>query len=427
MMLGILVLELPRILLPGLPTDRLGMVLLAVLCVAAALEARRTTLLMVGGIAVTIVLLTLWNGNPWALVNGLRGGLLLACFVPALMMVRATADASPALAEARARFAAMPVGEAATGFMFGAFGCATVLTTSAHAVLAVLVPQDAALGLRRRLATAALRGGGMATLWSPFFVALAASGHYVPSVQAWQIIPLGFAMAALGLVTAMAVGGYSWRSLPRALAGLQPLVLPVSAAAVVVIAATLLLHVGTVQAVVLTMPPACLAWVLAAQRAAVRKVLHDTHAGMLRMGDEVLLITAAVTLGGALEATPELARLSTAWLAHVPSFAVLMLAPLTMILLGMVGWHPVVTSTVVLVALVGLPDRPPDLFLQMATLLGWGMTVICSPSGIQILVASTMFRVPFQQLVRNNFLFSLGFSVVGALVLGLLDALLELP
>jgi hypothetical protein len=425
-MLAIGAIEFLRILVPALPLRLPGIALLLLFCAAAVLQARRATLVMAGVITALLAALCIGAETVAPLMKGLEAGLLLAAFMPVLMLIRGTADASPEIAVARLRFAALTPEQTPVGYFLGAYGGAIVLSTGAQALLAALLPADADERFRLRTAAASLRGGTLAALWSPFFVSLALTSHYLPMVPAWQIMPLGFAMAAIGLLLGLAMferGG--WTAIPRALHGLGPLVGPIAGSAGLVVAGTVWLGFSTLQSVVLIMPPACIAWVLLRRPGSVRGVLDGTYLSLGKLSDEVLIVTAAISLGTAMETLPELPALLQPWLVGLPVFATLLIVPVVMILLGQLGAHPMISGTLVLVAFTGIPGGPHPLCLMQAVLIGWGLGAMTSPSGIQLMVTAMMFRVPFQRLTfGENLIFSSAFTLLQAVLLSLLNAAL---
>lgn len=405
---------------------------LAGFLLVAFVGARRGTRILGLLLGAAAIALATAQGRPELLLDGLGASLVFTAFLVALQTIRAVADISPEIATARARFAGLTARTEIAGFTLGAYGVGVVLTASAQSLLAPLVAEDATPERRRAIAEAALRGSALAPLWSPFFVAMAFGSHYLPSVPLWQIIPLGFGLAILGVLLSLAMFGWPRKTaepgtgIAPALRGLAPLAIPVLSAAAIVVAGSLAFGLTTLQSVVLTMPVACLGLVALRQPKQMISVTRATWGQMARLNDEGLLVVMSMMLGVMLESTPGLGAVLAPWVTGWPPAALVALAIGGMIIGGMLGAHPMITGTLILTMMPAVPGAMIDLALMQAVLIGWGVSATLSPSGITLLMSAAFFRVPFRQLAYGpNLAYAAAFTALASLLLGALDSFLR--
>ncbi len=401
---------------------------LAGFLVVAFVGARRGTRILGSLLGAAAIALAAIQGRPELLIDGLGAGLVFTAFLVVLQTIRVVADVSPEIATARDRFAGLTARTEIAGFTLGAYGVGVVLTASAQSLMAPLVAEDATPDRRRAIAEAALRGSALAPLWSPFFVAMAFASHYLPAVPLWEIIPLGFGMAILGILLSLVMFGWPRKTaeagtgIAPALRGLAPLTIPVLGAAAIVVAGSLAFGLTTLQSVVLTMPIACLGLVALRQPKQVMSVTRATWGQMARLNDEVLLVVMSMMLGAILESTPGMDAMLGPWIRAWPPAALVALVIGGMIVGGMMGAHPLITGTLLLITLPTVPGAISDLALMQAVLIGWGVSATLSPSGITLLMSAAFFRVPFRLLAYGpNLAYAAAFTLLASLLLGALD------
>ena len=405
---------------------------LAGFLLVAFVGARRGTRILAVLLGASAIAIAVTREQPALLLDGLGAALVFTAFLVSLQTIRAVAEVSPEIATARARFAKLTARTEIAGFTLGAYGVGVVLTASAQSLLAPLVAEDATPARRRAISEAALRGSALAPLWSPFFVAMAFGSHYLPAVPLWQIIPLGFFMALIGILLSLAMFGWPRRTaepgtgLTAALRGLAPLAIPVLASAAIVVACSLLFGLSTLQSVVLTMPIASLGLTAIRQPKQIVGVLRATWGQLGRLSDESLLVVMSMMLGIVLESTQGLGAAIAPWIAGWPPAALAALATGGMIAGGMLGAHPMITGTVILTTLPSASGAIVDLALMQAMLIGWGVSATLSPSGITLLMSASFFRVPFRQLAYGpNLAYAAAFTALASLILGALDSFMR--
>lgn len=247
-----------------------------------------------------------------------------------------------------------------------------------------------------------------ASMWSPFFIAMALIIHYVPGARLPVISGLGFATSALMMawcaVTltrdpgAAAFTGYPlhWRALwaPVLLSACVlsgHALLPELSVLVLIEGAAL----GVTLAVLLAHRPRDTGAVLAAH---VRERLPDMR------GELTMFLGAAVMTAG-IGAAVGLTGMVLAPASFGPGTAAVLLAAL--IVLAVVGVHPVVCVSV----LAGLwPfERYDGNLLGAVFLLAWGLGLVISPFSGTSLLFQGRFGLRMTDLLRYN----LGYVLVG--------------
>lgn len=403
-------------------------VTLVIYIISALAAARRETLWVLSIIAGLGILLLLTGAAMSGLMRGVERTLVFAALLPTLQLVRATARRMQAIKISQQRFAALPQQQTDIGILFGSQAFGAVLNTGAFAFMSALISDDTPAAHRRTAALASLRGMNIAVLWSPFFVGFAVASTYLPAVQLWQIMPLGLFLVACGLAIALALFArpLSFTAISAALSCLQPIAPHIIIAAGLVILCSLLTSLSTLAAILLIMPVLCVSqWLL--QPNSALPVLLETYAGLGRMGDDLIIIAAAMMLGTVAENAPLIAAQLAPWLADtVPQTLVISAVVLVMAGCGMMGIHPMISGTVMMISLSGKAQQICELALMEAMLLGWALASMISISSLSVITAGAMYRVPPLRLAYSkNLFFVLCYALFVILVLTVVDALLK--
>jgi hypothetical protein len=409
-------------------TQTLAVVLLVLYLASVVSELRRETLIVTLFIALLTGLLVAFDGDLGSAATGLERTLLFAALLPTLRLVRATARGLPPVLATQERLAALPPRRADVGIVLGAHVFGSMLNTGAFAIMSAVVPDDAAAPRRRAAAQAALRGMNIAILWSPFFVGFAVAVTYVPGVPAWQIMSLG-----LALVCGAVVVGLLMFARP-----IEPGAIPVVLTCLMPIAPTMFIAIGAVAvcglmtgltalaSVIVVMPVLCAgAWLLVGAR--VPAVLDETWRGMRHMGDDLLLITAAMTLGTVAENAPALqGALASLVGDNLTAPAILALLVFSMLIPAVIGIHPMITGSVMLAALSALPLAVSDLALMEAMLVGWALGSMVSISSLSVVTSGAMFSTPPLKLAYGpNLPYAIVVAAFAVVVLSLVDFVLR--
>ena len=401
--------------------------LLLLFIAMTARRIRRETWLVVGGIALAGAVVLALGGRPALFWQGIERALIFAGLLPTLQLTRALAWRMPPAVRARERLAALPARAADVGLMAGAQAFGYMLSTGAFAMMSSLVAPDAAEARRRAAGAATLRGMSMAILWSPFFVAFAVAATYLPMVPPWQIFALGFVLTvgALGLSILMFARPLSLAVVGQVLICLIP-ILPY----LVVIVGTVMGAAGgfglSTLGAVMVMMPLLVGLQVILRPSLLTPVVRDTAHGFDRLGDDLLLITASMSLATAAVATGAIADyVALAATTEVPAAVVIAAMLLSQLLPAMVGVHPIISGTVVLAALTSQPLTVAPLLLFQAMVAGWALGTMISMSAISVVTSASMFNIPPHHLAYGrNLPYALAVAGLVVAVLSGLDALL---
>lgn len=113
----------------------------------------------------------------------------------------------------------------------------------------------------------------------------------------WQTFPIGMALAALGLVLADLMFGLRrprviWQATTR---GFRPILPPLAIGAGSVVAVAGLTPLSSLDAVLSTLPPLGLVWLLASRPDQLGAAVSDTWQSLGRMGNDLLVISLAMS------------------------------------------------------------------------------------------------------------------------------------
>ena len=225
-----------------------------------ALAASRWQTLALCGALLTVILALCFVYGVWsALWPGFQKAQIFLAFLPTAMLIRSTADQRPEIANTRTLFASLPRAERDGGLLIGCHVIGSVLSVGIFSLLAPIAGPNATEDERRHLIGVGLRGMCLAAIWSPFFVSMALASEYLPGVLLWQIMPAGFALAIVGLLTSYVMfdnaGGIM--GLVRSLRSLAPVLPNIVIAAVVVAIVSGVTGLSTLQSLAMSVPPLC--------------------------------------------------------------------------------------------------------------------------------------------------------------------------
>lgn len=416
------VLELANLLRPAVPLQiagGAGLIAFVMMALTRASRHIRVLFVVVTGAAALIALTQRDAGLLW---EGLKRALIFGAFMPSVLLLRATVEASARTNALRQGVGGLSEAGRANWTLYGSHALGAILNVGAMAILAPVVSRDRGDAERAVLAASSSRGVGTAVMWSPFFVAMGFVSHLVPGVQLWQVMLLGVGVAAIGLALSHAMftpdlgpGGFR-----DSVARLRPLLLPTSAIVGSVLAATALADVSGPQAVALAVPVLCGAYLSLAGWPAMRQAAQRTFASFSRLADEIVIVTGATLLGFAVAALPAVAALTPdevpAALSGLPLIAGVV-ALLT--LSGLLGLHPMIGASVLVPVLAGGAFGVNDVVLVEAAVFAWGLSAIVAIWTLPVAVASTMFRVPVKALgAGRNLTYAAVYAVCAVAFLG---------
>lgn len=366
------------------------------------------------------------TGHWAALYSGFETSLIFAAFLPTVQLLRSVAENNAAVETYRRSFARQPRQEQMGWLVVGSTLLGSVLTAGAMAVLAPLVPPDTPADERRRAAAAIVCGVCLGVLWSPFYVAIPLVSTYLPQVPLWQVIGLGlvFFIVAVLVACMLMVRAQVLRVAFEALAGISVIIPGVLLAAALVISVRALTTLSTLESAVLVMPLICAFLIRPSD---LPWALRRTRERMAYVGEEVAIMAFAVTGGAVLQGSPEIGNavaglIQEGW----PTIVLLGGTLAVMVVASLLSVHPVIVATFVLAVLPGASTGLPDLALVMTVLVGWSFAGMLSWSGLPVIVASSVLKVPTASIVfGHNLIFVAVYGILSLLGLAALIAILS--
>ena len=420
--------QVVRMAWPSAAADLAGAVLAAAFILRVFLFLRRATIVLCCTLAALAAVLIFLYGGPANVLVGFKAAPMFAGFFGSIVLLRATGDQLQQITQARALFARLKPDHRLGGFLVGSHLLAVVLGPGAYAITAPIIGESKVEEEHLAAMRACHRGGGVAGLWSPFWIAMALSSQYVPGVPLWHTMALGMSMAACALTASHVLFAPepSVALLWRALRSLQPIVPPV---AVCVLSVALLSGVTVLsglEALIVSVPVLCaLALLAKGRRAFVTGVAH-TYRGTAHVGNEISILTISLALGGVIRYV--FAETGTTdWIGglDLPAAAVIAIMIGATSLGALVGVHQIVSVSLLLSVFTDLPVRVAGVVLIESTLAAWSCSSIIGLSAIMVGTATAMFHVtPGQVILGPNLKFAVLFAVSAILVLAVVNALL---
>lgn len=398
-----------------------GLVVFLALALLRASGHIRLLFMVVCGVAGA---LALWQGHADALRQGLQQAQVFGAFLPSVLLLRATVQASPRSRRLQQGMSALTPAQALHWTLVGSAGLGTVLNVGAMAVLAPVVVRDADEARRAELAGCAAKGVGAAVMWSPFFVAMAFTSQLVPQVPLWQGMAAGagLALVSLALAQMLFMPGLSAREAARSVRALAPLAGPMA----VVLGGVLVLvafgYTG-LQSVALWLPLACGAYLLLSGGGAVSAAARTTFGHFTRLADELLIIVGALMMGVAVASVPQVRQWAQELLPTLVSGApLLVLLVAVLVALGQAGLHPMIGVGLAVPIVAAGPFGIAPLVIVVAGVFAWGLSASVAIWTLPVAVAATTFGVDATRLLtRRSIVFGLLLWVTGCSYLVLLN------
>lgn len=389
-------------------------------------RVRRRTLVLAAALALTALGFAAALDDWWALWRGLSDATTFAAFFVTLLVLRTTAERRPETLRTRRLMALLDPRQRSTATLYGANVMGSVLVVGAHAILAPVHDRNAPEPERRRAAIIALRGMGLAGLWSPFWVAMALGLQHLPEVPLWSVMTLGLALAVPGLVLGQAMAGAFRGGTRTALAALLPVVPPVAVAAATVVGLASFTPLRPLEALLLGIPLVCAAAQIQLGRRAIWEIVRVSYDRMPSVLGEMVIVTCAFVLGRVL--VSGLGVLDPAlWPGPkaLPAPAIIALMVVVPAALALFGLHQIVTITVFLVLFTQVPTGVADLVLFQSGLVSWSIASMIGLSAISTVAAASFFHVRLERVAFGaNLTFGAAIAVLGTAILSLLNAAL---
>ena len=419
-------LVLIRILWLDAPVDDAATLALGLLFGIGFTRIRRQTLALAAALSLAAVGFAAALDDWRALWSGLSDATTFAAFFVTLVVLRTTAERRPETVRTRHLMALLDPGQRSTATLYGANVMGSVLVVGAHAILAPVHDRNAPEPERRRAAIIALRGMGLAGLWSPFWVAMAIGLQHLPEVPLWSVMALGLALAVPALVLGQIMAGAFQGGTRTALAALLPVVPPVAVAAATVVALASFTPLRPLDALLLGIPVVCAAAQLQFGGAAIREVVRVSYDRTPSVLGELVIVTCAFVLGRVL--VGGLGVLDPAlWPGEgaIPAPAIIAVMIVVPAALALFGLHQIVTITVFLVLFAQVPTGVADLILFQSGLISWSIASMIGLSAISTVAAASFFHVRLERVAFGaNLSFGAVIAVLGTAILSVLNAVL---
>jgi hypothetical protein len=340
--------------------------------------------------------------DPDALWQGVKEAGPFAAFLAILQLLRASAGDSRLVSEVRRRLASFPAGRRHLVMEMGGLMLGAVVANGAHPILSAFIDEEAGTEERRDQALAALRGVCLASLWSPFFLALPFLSSRLPEASFAWLVSSGAALSLIGLMADLAIariGPSELREVARALAPLAgALALLAALVTMLVMAAGLPPLTATMIAILALV---ALQQILDHKPGAPSALARSGWQGLGQVQNEMLVLASALLLARAVAA-------HTGWLDSVaPGLALLpggvvLIAALAFLVAGaLLGLHPTLTASLV-IAIAPALHSVSQTALAATLLVAWGLATMVSPTSLTVLVAAQMFKVGSSRLVWSG-------------------------
>lgn len=368
-----------------------------------------------------------WQQVPEAVLHGFERAQVFGAFLPSVLLLRATVEASPRVERLRGSFLRLDEVTSQNWTLYGSHALGAVLNVGAMSILAPVIARDADRTRRRLLASSSVRGVATAAMWSPFFVAMAFSSRLVPQAPIWQVMAIGVGLTLIGLAISHALytPSLALADVAGSVAQLRPLVGPTAVIVAAVIAASVALRMNGLQAVALVVPLFCAAYLLMLGAGAARQVARRTLASFATLSDELFIVVGATILAATVSALPAVQALGASVTpGAIAGPALLATAVLVLVSLGLTGLHPMIGIGILLPVLAAGAFGIHPAILVATAVFSWGLSASISMWTLPLVSASLNFGVPVRELfTRRSLLFGLAYAIAGILYLGAVNAL----
>lgn len=356
--------------------------------------------------------------------------LIFAGLVPTMILAKSTANTMPSVQRTQKALAKLKPENSAAGVQLAGHAFGAVINTGTFAMLAASLSPDSSQERRRTVALASLRGMNASAGWSPFFVAFAIGQSFIEPSAAWPAIGVGVGLAIMFHAVTLPIfsPGLTLTMLRESLACLKPISLRLLFVLVTVLSCALIFNFTALSAVVAVMPALVLLQFMR-QPQTVRTIITTTRDQLKSVGDDIVVISAAMILGFLVTRTDGIATiLSLLDTDTFPAYTALMATPVLMMLTSVVGIHPVISSTVLLAIFSGAGSSATAFLLMQAHLLGWATGTMSSIASLSVITCTTLFRVPSKQLAMGkNLYIAFFYALIGGAVLTAIHYAINTP
>lgn len=383
--------------------------------------------------ALFVVILAVAAAGAWSLgsaepmVRGLARALVFGAFFPAVLMLRATVEASPRLARMRSGLASLDRNATEIVTLQASHGLAGVINVGAAAVLAPVVAPGADEDRRVVLASTCARGVAIAAMWSPFYLSVAFTTQLAPAVPMWEVMAIGAVAALIGLGLSHAMFTRGGSGLAQSLASLRPIALPTAIVVGVVVAGTLAFGWSGLHSVAVAIPLLCLAYAITLGGHALPTVMRQTFTSAGRVSDELLIVLGGTILGSVVAALPAVQRLGASVTPEMVSGPGAIAALVLILLaLGQAGLHPMIASSVLVPVLCVGNFGVCDVVAVATGVFAWGLNATVSIWTMPMAMAASTFGVPVGRMImRRSLIYTAAFLALGVIYLSAVNVALR--
>lgn len=370
----------------------------AVLIAAMALFTTRGTprkTLIIFGVMVTA--LVFYTGAWQAVWSGFERAALFASFLASLFALSALVRLSNRLALIQQTFDAQRDTHRAGVLQLLGLLFAIPLAVGAVGVVAPLISECTQGKQRLTDAGWAMRGMGLAVLFSPFTVAMG-----VAIESSTDSLSIGWLMLT-GLVLALGLIAISfWRGdcalptqLPRQfITDLALMLGPVVALVAVDLLMVFWVGYTPMQAAVITVIPCTLALALFMGKDAISRVHADVRHAWRFFDGEIAVFVASLCFAAIIAQIPEVNQWVATFAAVTGPTALIVLTALLIVGFAMIGVHMVVTATLFVTVFSPLMQTEwQQIFLALAALLGWSFGTMVALGSLAFVAACKVLAV----------------------------------
>jgi len=355
-------------------------------------------LVAMGGVAA----FSLPSGDPGPIAAGLSFATRLGAFLFSALMLRQTLAGSLSLANARARFSALPLTDQKGAALLTACVFGSVFSIATVILMAALI-EGRSTQERRMFGPLLLCGMALSFLWSPFTIGMAFAMQLVPLPSMVRVMPLCLALGAVGLLAGIAFySRFRLAVLRGACGAVAPLIAPLIILFGSVALVCFLFGQSMQAAIIVVTPPLCAAYLMRRGPAEIRTAVATTCGRSGRALADVLVFSAGLAFAVAVQRSGVLPVLVQAALdGHSVSFLLPGLA-LAIPLMSLAGLHTTTLAT--LVALVGLAvpgGSNPEIVFAL-TLIAWTAATMLSFSAVMVATTCREYDVPMRHVVLGR-------------------------
>lgn len=390
--------------------------------------ARHIRVLFIVVVSVSAVIAA-FLAEPSVLYRGFEKAQIFGAFLPSVLMLRATVETSTQLSQLQRGVQSLSRHGADNWTFYGSHSLGAILNVGALAILAPVIARDADAPRRLALASSAARGVGSAIMWSPFFVAMAFTSQLVPAAQLWKLMLIGAALALIGCLLSylMFTPSLGLRGFGRSLLGLRPLLAPTAVMVAAVLLSTSLFGLSGLQAVSISVPVLCLAYLLTAGRAQWVATLRRTLSNFSTLSNELLIVVGATVLGVAVSSVPAVQAMAGSVTPSMLSGTPLIVGLIALLVgFGLLGLHPMIGASLLAPTLAAGPFGLSAEIVVCTIVFAWALSATVSIWTLPVAAAASTFGVPVQQIsTRRSYLYALIYAVGAIVVLASVNAAMQ--